>query len=91
MKRAGKKHLQLFSSPPPLSLSLSPFFLLLFVPFFGDPLGGAQAPKPPPLGCAAGCDGVTRAWKAERNTNFLKHFLKHKDTPSSAKLESCRL
>ena len=53
MKRAGKKHLQLFSSPP---LSLL-FFLLLFVPFFGDPLaggGGLNPPKPPPLGCAAG-------------------------------------
>ena len=53
MKRAGKNMCN-FS---PLALSLSPFFLLLFVPFFSGTLlggGGLKPPQapPPPLGCA---------------------------------------
>ena len=73
MKRAGKKHLQLFSSPPPLSLSPC---ILLVVPFFGDPLGGGglkpphAAPPPPPLGAPLVNDTLTLPQFVKNDKHF---------------------
>ena len=61
MKKAGNKHLKLFSSP--ISLSFFSFFFLSL--FSGTLLGGGglKPPKPPSLGCAPGPGVISKTHK----------------------------